>query len=402
MAGLLRLRQCEWFVVLILLLLSLPTQACPFCKQGQTWMGETKLANMVLFGTLTNASSDPREGAPDGTTDMVIEMVVKNHDFLDKRKVMTLPRYIPPFQDGNKYQFLVFFNVIKNKLDPYRGVPIKADFDTAAYLKGALTVQDEKPQKRLAYFFNFLENPAGEISADAYQEFGNADYKDYKDLARTLPADRIAGWLSDRKTPTFRYGLYASLLGHCGSDKHAALLREMLDDPDRQFALGIDGVMAGYIMLKPKEGTDYLKSVLANPRKGFQHRYTALKVARFFWEYRSDVISHEELTEIMTPLLHMKDIADMAIEEFRKWRHFEIMDRILALQNDPVYNSTMVQRSILRYALSGKGNQAADQFVALQRRMDPKGVADLEEMLKSDKVPSQASPLGTSFKGFNE
>jgi hypothetical protein len=399
MAGLFRRWRDVWFVVLVWLVLSLPAQACPFCNvNGQTLTGETNQASMVLFGTLTKADPNPREEAPDGTTDLVIEKVVKNHDFLQNRKILTLPRYIPPIPDGNKYKFLVFIDVFKNKLDPYRGVAVKADCDMATYLKGALAVKDEKVEKRLAFFFDYLDNADVEISTDAYKEFGNADYKDYKELAKTLPADRIAGWLASPKTPAFRYGLYASMLGHCGGEKHASMLRQKLDDPEEQAGSGMDGILAGYIMLKPREGAEYLKALLGNPRKGFLNRYAALKAARFFWDFRDDLISHKELTEIMAPLLHMKDIADLVIEDFRRWRHFDMTDRILALQNDPVYNVNVVKRSVLRYALSAKGNQAADRFVATQRQQDPKGVADVEELLKFDTIPAAATPLRNDFK----
>jgi len=110
-------------------------------------------------------------------------------------------------------------------------VPVPADSDMVKYIKGALEVKDKSIGARLRYYFDYLDNKDTEISNDAYKEFGNADYKDYRDMAKELPADKIAKWLEDPNTPAFRYGLYASMLGHCGAAKHAALLRTMLDDP---------------------------------------------------------------------------------------------------------------------------------------------------------------------------
>src|SRR3989442_10049293 len=104
----------------------------------------------------------------------------------------------------------------------------------ADYLKGALAIKDEKMPKRLRFFFDYLDNADTEVSNDAYKEFANADYKDYHDMAKSLPADKVAKWLQDPETPSFRYGLYASMLGHCGTDKHAELLRKMLDDPQKR------------------------------------------------------------------------------------------------------------------------------------------------------------------------
>jgi hypothetical protein len=93
----------------------------------------------------------------------------------------------------------------------------------------------------LRFFFDFLDNPDLEISNDAYKEFGNADYKDFKAMAKELPSDRVIKWLKNPETPSFRMGLYASMLGHCGRSEHTAVLLSLLDDPDQRATSGVDG-----------------------------------------------------------------------------------------------------------------------------------------------------------------
>jgi len=363
------------------------TPACPFCTmQGQTLTGEVAQASMVLYGTLKNANPEPRDDAPDGTTDLVIESVIKKHDFLNGKKVITLPRYVPPFNDGER-KFLVFCDIFKDKLDPYRGVPVKADSDMPKYLKGAMELAEAKSDKRLRFFFDYLDNEDVEISNDAYKEFANADYKDYREMAKTLPADKVARWLKDPKTPSFRFGLYASVLGHAGKEEHAALLRGMLEKPEVRIGSGVDGILAGYAMLQPKEGLKYMKDLLGDSSHEFLYRYSALKAVRFFWDYRSDVIGHKELAEAIAPLLHMKDIADLAIDDFRKWQCWDMTDRVLELQNYPVYNTAVIKRSIIKFALSSKNSAAAQQYVATMRAKEPKLVNDVEELLKLDPLP---------------
>ena len=95
-------------------------------------------------------------------------------------------------------------------------------------------MKDKKPGERLKFFFNYLDNADPEICMDAFKEFANADYKDYRDMAKDLPADKLAGWLRDPNTPGFRVGLYGSLLGHCGKDEHAKLLRSLARRPRRE------------------------------------------------------------------------------------------------------------------------------------------------------------------------
>ncbi len=207
--------------LLLLPFLSAPAPACPFCSmQGQTMAGEVAGADMVLFGSLTNANDTAQ------TTDLVLDAVVKKNAVLDDlaktvggKKSVTLPKYLPPEVAGTN-KFLVFCNIIsKKEIDPYRGLAVPPGSDMVGYLKGVQEQKDKKPGERLKFFFNYLDNSDPEIAMDAFKEFANAPYSDYREMAKDLPADKIAGWLRDPNTPGFRIGLYGSLLGHCGKEE---------------------------------------------------------------------------------------------------------------------------------------------------------------------------------------
>ena len=248
----------------VLILAPAPGRACPFCTmQGQTLTSDVGQAQLALIGTFTNAKMGEKYG--EGTTDLVIEAVVKKHDILRDRKTLTLARYVPV--DDKKSKYLVLCDVYQGRINLYRVVMVRSDCDLAGYLAGALKVKDGKPGERLAYFFKYLDNPEMEISNDAYREFANAPYKDYRDMARDLPADRLAGWLRDAKTPSYRVGLYASMLGHCGKEEHARLLRSLLDSSSQKAVMGLDGVLAGYTLLKPAEGAAYVRGLLKDPAR---------------------------------------------------------------------------------------------------------------------------------------
>ncbi len=355
---------------------------CPFCTmQGQTLTNEVDQASMVLYGSLKNAKLSGN-GSAEGTTDLDIERIVKKNDILGERKVITLDRYVPT-DSTDKSKYLVFCDVFKGKVDPYRGLAVKADSDIAQYLSGAMKVKGKDVNVRLRYFFDYLDNADLEISNDAYKEFGNASYADYRDLAKTLPPDRIAKWLKDPNTPAFRYGLYASMLGHCGKAEHAALLRSMLDDQQKRVGTGVDGILAGYVMLRPQEGWDYVHGVLKDSRKDFTFRYAALRTVRFLWDSRPDLVPREKLREGIMELVDQADVADLVIEDLRKWSQWDVAHRILALDGLESHNIPIVHRAILRYALAcEKENKEAAAFVAEQRKKDARAVQDAEELLK--------------------
>jgi hypothetical protein len=70
-----------------------PARSCPFCSmQGQTLIGDVNQASMVLYGTFANAKLDSSGDLGQGSTDLVIEAVIKKHEVLGDKKVLTLPR----------------------------------------------------------------------------------------------------------------------------------------------------------------------------------------------------------------------------------------------------------------------------------------------------------------------
>jgi hypothetical protein len=355
--------------------------ACPFCgMQGQTLTGDVNQASMVLFGTLKNAKLDNGDFGQ-GTTELHIDTVLKKHEILGDKKVVVLPRYVPTDKDKGA-RFLIFCDVFKGKIDPYRGVPVKEGSDMVKYLQGALAVKDKDTATRLRFSFDYLDNADLEVSNDAYKEFGNADYKDYKDLAAKLPADKLAKWLQDPNTPSFRFGTYGSLLGHCGTAKDAELLRKMLDDPQKRVTSGIDGMLAGYVMLQPKEGWQYLQGILKDTKKDFLFRYAGLRSIRFFWDYRSDIIAKAELQKGAELLLDQGDIADLAIEDLRKWKAWDALERVLALSGKSTHDAPIIQRAILRFALSCQDKPKAAAYVKAMRAKDAEKVKDVEDLLK--------------------
>ncbi len=386
MAGLLRRSLPLLLAAVALTALAATADACPFCSgQGTTLTGEVGQASMVLYGTLKNAKLDKE------TTDLEIESVIKGHPSLGDKKVLTLSRYVPP-TEGDQYRYLVFCDFFKEKVDPYRGIAVKKGSAMPAYLKGAMELKDARIDKRLKFFFNYLDNPDLEIQNDAYKEFANTDYRDYRETFKTFPADKVVGWLKAKDTPSFRYGLYASMLGHCGKPEDAKVLRDMLEDPEKKATSGVDGILAGYTMLKPKEGWEYVRGILKDPRKEFLMRYAALRTVRFLWEYRPDLVDKKQLKEGAALLLDQGDIADLAVEDLRKWAVWDKTDQVLDLQKSDAFKTPIVRRAVLRFALSCPANKAAAAYVEEQRKKDPTAVRDAEELLKLEQSAAAAPP----------
>jgi hypothetical protein len=382
---------------LILVLLTLATlgtlsaTACPFCMEGggPTLLGDFKLAEIVLLGTCSNARlTDNNLG--EGETDVKVEHVFKGQDRLGGKKTITIPKYLP----NAKHKYLLFMDVYKGKFDPYKGIELTDGNQIVEYLTKSIKLQDAPVGERLKVCVKYLTSPDYDVSMDAYREFAKADYKDYAGMAKTLDPEEIAGWLRDPKTPAYRYGLYGSLLGHCGKKEHGELLRQMIDDP-KKVGSGIDGLMAGYLLIARDKGLDYLKSVLGDERQSFDMRYAALRTVRFFSDQGPDVFAKKDLSGTAALALKHFDMADLAIEDLRRWQCWDVCGKVLPLFNDKNYDLTVIRRAILRYALQCPSAEA-QAFVKQQRQRDAEWVRDVEEILNLDaQPPSKVVPAKT-------
>lgn len=376
-------RLAALLAALAMLSLSLPVVACPFCmdERGPTLVGDFDQALLVVYGHF-GKSHDSGDGF-ERSSDFVIEQVLKSHEIIKGKNTVRVPKAID--RAGSK--FLLFCDVYKDRIDPYRGLEVQTGSELLKYLTGAMSLKAKTMPERLRYCFDFLNSPEIEVSLDAYREFARADYKDYKDIGKSLPPDTIAGWLRDDKTPPYRYGLYASLLGHCGGSKHAELLRQMIDDPEKRKGSGIDGLIAGYVMLEPQKGWAYVQSFLDDTQKPFLMRYAALRTARFLWDQRPDLVEKGMLIKGVMSLLRHPDMADFAIEDLRKWQRWEMTGQVLDLFNQKSHSTPIVQKAILRFALQSP-DPAAATFVRAQRQRDAEWVSDTEELLKLESPPA--------------
>jgi hypothetical protein len=397
-----------------------PAFACPFCSaQGQTLSGEVNQADFIVLGTLSNAQRDPNDFTK-GSTDLTVEVVVKPHRYLKGKKVLRIPRYVPIDPKADNSKFLVFCSLYTRpadfaaaalvsgatlanpdaaQLDAYRGEPVRADSKLAEYLKGAIAVRQKDTVARLRYFFNYLDTPDLVISTDAMNEFAAADYKEVRTLAETLPADKLVRWLKDPNTSPSRFGLYGLMLGHCGKKEDAKVLRELLDSPDRAYSSGLDGILAAYVLLDKKAGWDYLTALLKDAKKDFPVRYAGLKVLRFFWEFRPDVVAHADVLDGMKLLVAQSDLADLPIEDLRKWGCWDQTDYILKFAAAPSHKGIpIVRRAILRFALAAPADKTeAKAYVESVRRADPERVKFVEQTLQ-DEQPKPAATVQTSGK----
>jgi hypothetical protein len=372
-------------VVGVLLAVPRPAASCSLCL-GKLQMVPTfrqeasqEQAKMILFGTLQNPKLI--QGAT-GSTELHISNVLRSDPALGGRKMIEIPRYFPVTDKNNPPRFLVFCDIFMNRIDAYRGVPLKSA-DSLAYVKKVLAMDNKDPVNNLVFFFKYMDHPEKELATDAYMEFAKAGDSLIGQVAGKLPVARLRELVRSETTTSEKLALFAFMLGVAGTEADASELKRMLADGSERIGNAHDGILCGLMNIKPKEGWEIAQGILRDGRKSFQQRLSVVRAVRFFhgWQpekYRAQI---QQALEIM---IVQGELGDLAIEDMRRWQLWDRTRDILALFGKKGYNTPIMKGAVIRYALSCPRDAAVAQFLADRRKDEPDILKDCEEQLRPD------------------
>jgi hypothetical protein len=364
-------------LLVALLALPCPAEPCSICNvQGTTLRQDAQQAKMILYGPLVK-SRVGNDGLG-GTSDFQIDKVIKNDPFLAGRKMLELPRFVP-VDPKNPEFYLVFCDIFNNKLDPYRGVKV-ASPAIVEYLQGAMALDPKNTEANLLFFFKYVDHKDANIAQDAFLELARAGDKEMGQVASKFPPAKLRTWLQDPALTADRLNLFGLMLGACGTDRDAVLLNSFLKDPTDRNLAAYQGVLSGYIQLRPREGWDLVYDVLRDAKKPFLQRYAVIRTMRFYQGWKPQE-SKREVMKGLTIAVEQGDVADLAIEDLRRWEIWDLTPSVLAQFGKKSHEAPIVKRCIVRYGLSCPRPEARE-FIARLRKQDAELVQEVEESLR--------------------
>jgi hypothetical protein len=363
----------QLIVLLCLVGLSGPVQGMGFYSQDPTLCQEAGRCDLLVYGMLK--LPDPK--AEQTSKEVIVTDVIRPHWLVGGAKVIRLDRDLPVEDRRCQPRYLFYCDVFRGQIEVYRGV--EATPAVVPYVKGLLAIGDKEQLRRLRYCFSYLEHPDEAIALDAYRELRDAPRADLIRAAPAFSAPKLRRMLQAPATPAVRLPFYYLLLGCCGKEEDAALLRKVADRyvSEQNPNLRFEEVLVGYTLLRPKDGRDLAHSLLKRPLRPFAVRYTVLLMADFFHEHRLAAMPREQAVDLARATLDQEDINDLGIDRLRRWRCWKACEDVLSA---PVGNP-ITRRAIARYALQCPDPRAAD-FVTKLRASDPELVEDVEEWLK--------------------
>ena len=377
---------------------------CPFCDAPSLMMSEKiEQCDHMLLGKWLDGEK-PVNVQGGSSKFEIVEVAFSKDDRFKKGQVVVMPQYIAG-SDKNLYTLMG----PDDRLEDWH-VPAEVTEASWGYLsKMPPPVKDPKGQaERLQYFLDYFENPDLLVSNDAFAEFASAPYESIVPLRDHLPREKILGWLQDPKTPVTRIGFYGMLAGICGHPEDAPILEKKIVTLDADFRLGIEGVMAGYMMIAGEEGLKKLEetkilSKTAINKDGkeinlpFSETYAVMQALRFMWTYEPDRLPKERLKQSMHLLLERKEMADLVITDLARWKDWAIQDRLMAMYTEEEFDIPAIRRAIVRFlyycsqeknepspdgirTLTADAVKAEENLHALELR-DPKTVSDAKRYL---------------------
>ncbi|MEZ6125441.1 MAG: hypothetical protein R3C49_20020 [Planctomycetaceae bacterium] len=373
---------------------------CPFCDAPSLTMSEqVDQSQHLLLGRWLGGDKATPESA--GTARFRITEVARSKDdaFTVDQEIQ-LPQYIAGDEDAS---YVLMGPDIK-LVDWH--VPSEATQESWKYishLPPPATEQEDKV-RRLEYFIPYLQHPELTVSNDVYAEFAAAPYEVIKPVWEKLPREKLRHWVLDPETPVTRLGLYGLLLGLCGNEEDAAAMKEKILQPTEEFRLGIEGVMAGYVLITGEAGLKILEDQRMNSttyqtedgeekKIPFSEIYACMQTLRFLWTYEPDRVPKQRLKESMRILLPRPELADLVIADLARWEDWDIQEQLMAMYDQPEFDIPSVKRAIVRYLFycsevkqEGTEEPTEQAAAALERlrvleEKDPKTVTNAKRFL---------------------
>jgi hypothetical protein len=133
-----------------------------------------------------------------------------------------------------------------------------------------------------------------------------------------------------------------------------------------------------------------MAKILHDPNRQFSDKLAALGTMRFYHACKPDA-NRKEIVRGMAAVVEQGDMADMAVEDLRRWQWWDLTKLIVSQYGKPSHSAPLVRRSILRYALCCP-EPVANEFVNARRKVEPSVVKEVEESIEFERPVPKKTP----------
>ena len=310
---------------------------CPACPNvlEPTLSEKFAASDAAVLAKYVSAHRGSADGSKPPETRLEILRIARDNGIgLKKGAKVTINFFV------NSEAGALFFGTAKKpaKEDKVRSlkwdVPREISEVAYSYITQAPSPETPAP-KRLKFFLKFFEFPETMIADDAYNEFAKAEFKDVKAISDTFRKTDVRKWLLDDKTPKTHIGLYGIMLGLCGSKEDLPLFEQKIRHTKDEFRMGIEGLIAGYLMITGDKGLDLIdRTKLLDTKAPVGEVFMAMQALRIMWTYGEDKVSRPRLKQSMRLMLGRRDYAELVLADLARWKDWVVMDRVARMYGE--------------------------------------------------------------------
>jgi hypothetical protein len=370
------------FAVLLLIawmLPSSPAQGCSLCgtlSRNNSLSYEFGQATVVIYGYLANPKLTGKSGS--GTTEFHVDQIIKDDPAFPRQKVLLLARYLPILDPKTPPKYVMFFRAPKQSLEPYWGKEITSP--AVLHFVADLQRRRSDPVQMLLIAAKHFDDADANVADEAFMVFAKANDNQIAQMAKKLDPAKLRKLVKNSDLEPERLSMFAYLLGACGNNDDAELLRSLLKNQTARGYKSFEGVLAGYMTMRPKEGWAFAQETLKNDKQSFLLRYATLRTLRFFYNANPEATG-AQVMKALSQAIGQRDIADIAIQDLRMWKRWEHTKLIVSCWDKKSHQSPIIRQSMVRYALACREPEAR-ALLERARREDPELVRDMEDELK--------------------
>lgn len=390
--------------------------ACPFCDApAQTLSEEMASADAVVLAKLIKEAPPVGDAADpnSGTATFEILEVLRGKEVVGDAKEARAVY----FGEANKEQVFLISGLGTEKLD--WTTPLALSQSGVEYVR-KLPGLPPSGADRLAFFQEYLENDDPLLAQDAYDEFARAPYEEVQALGPRMHHDDLMKWIADLEINPSRRRLYLTMLGVCGGKDDLPLLESMIvsdfskmepalaeiascgmtmggplclpgwievvQHRERQKKLGLDALVACYLVLRGPDGLDLIdERFLKDSAVDYTYIYSTIMALRFHGDQDTGVVPKERLLKSMRLLLDNADFADQVILDLSRWEDWSVLDRLVEMFKTADEKSYVRQPVVTYLTVAAEqpgdvGKRAASALEQLER-LDPETVKQARSLM---------------------
>ncbi|WP_425617591.1 hypothetical protein NA78x_001272 [Anatilimnocola sp. NA78] len=202
---------------------------------------------------------------------------------------------------------------------------------------------------RLQFFLSHLDDKEEYIAHDACEEFDEISYADLATLKPHLNREQVLRWLENPEALASRKRLYYRLLSICGTAGDASLLEAKTKSADRKDRLGLDQLLACYVMLQGDSGLAMVEErYLKNKRADYADTYAAILACRFHLT-ETNVLPRHRVIASLKLMLARPELADLVIPDLAKLEEWTVADQLFDMYKNADTKTTWVRVPVVQY-----------------------------------------------------